>query len=84
MSYEPKKRFAFKRRAGSHRARPLSVSIYPHHERILQHCEAEYQLSRSVLVGLMLEMEQRDGTLRKEMVRRLRCNNWTTQMQEAA
>jgi hypothetical protein len=84
VSYEPKKRFAFQRRAGSSRARPLSVSIYPQHERILEQCELEFNVSRSVLLGLWLELEQRDGMIRKEMVRRLRCNNWTNQIQEAA
>jgi hypothetical protein len=84
VPYEPKKRLAFDRRTGSQRARPLSVSIYPQHERILEQCELEFNVSRSVLLGLWLELEQRDGMIRKEMVRRLRCKNWTTQIQQAA
>ena len=77
MAYTRKKQLAFKRLDGTDRARPLSVSIYPQHERILEHCEVEFQVSRSVLLGLLLEIEQRDAVIRKEMVRRMRCNNWT-------
>jgi hypothetical protein len=84
VAYKPKKRLAFKRRTGSQRARPLSVSIYPQHERILEQCEIEFNVSRSVLLGLWLELEQRDGMIRKEIVRRLRSNTWTTQKQQAA
>jgi hypothetical protein len=84
MSHEPKRRFAFKRRAGTQRARTLSVSIYPHHLRILELCAIEYQLSPSVVVGLLLDTEQRDGIVRKELVRRSPCNLWTTQTEQAA
>jgi len=84
MSCKPKRRFAFKRRAGTEKARPLTVSIYPQHQAILQVRERELNISRSVLLGLMLEIEQRDGLLRKELVRRIRCNHWTDLQKEIA
>jgi hypothetical protein len=84
MSYEPKRRFAFKRGAGAGKARPLTVSIYPEHEGILQRRERQFNLSRSVLLGLLLEIEQRDGLLHPELVRRIRSTSWTTQREQIA
>ena len=84
MRYEPKRRFAFKRRGGPERARPLTVSIYPEHQAILHGRESELNVSRSVLLGLLLEIDQRDGLLRKELVRRIRCNHWTDLQKEIA
>jgi len=82
MSCKPKRRFAFKRRAGTEKARPLTVSIYPQHQAILQVRERELNISRSVLLGLLLEIEQREGLLRPELVRRLRSPNWTGQKEQ--
>ena len=72
MSNETQSRFGFKRRAANGKARPLSVSIYPKHEMILAQREREFNVGRSILIGVLLELEQREGLLRKELVRRLR------------
>ena len=82
MNCKPKRRFAFERRAGTEKARPLTVSIYPQHQAILQMRERELNIGRSVLVGLLLEIEQRDGLLRPELVRRIRSTSWTTEKEQ--
>ena len=52
-------------------AAPLSLSIYPQHLRMLRDRERELNVHRSVLVQLLLEIDQRDGLLRQELVHRL-------------
>ena len=78
MANEPQSRFGFTRRAAHGKARPLSVSIYPKHECILKAREREFSVGRSILIGVLLEIDEREGLLRKELVRRLRPTNWTT------
>jgi hypothetical protein len=76
MAKKRKRQFTFKRGAGSRRAHPLTVSMYPEHEDILRFREREFNVSRSSLLGLLLEIEQREGLLRPELVRRLRSKSW--------
>jgi hypothetical protein len=84
MSCKPKRRFAFKRRAGTEKARPLSVSIYPRHLELLKKREQEFNVSRSTIIGLLLDLETRDGLLRQELVRLSRAPNWTPQVESRA
>jgi hypothetical protein len=50
----------------------LSVSFYPHHREILARREKELNMSRSILLQLLLEIEARDGIARRELLYRLR------------
>ena len=49
----------------------LSVSIYPEHLRILRERERELNVHRSVLLQLLLEIDERDGLLRREVQQRI-------------
>ena len=51
-------------------ARTLTVSLYPRHRDILKRREHELNLHRSVIIQLLLEGEERDGTLRRELIKR--------------
>jgi hypothetical protein len=84
MAYESKRRFAFKRSERGHRARPLTISMYPEHLAILETRQSELNVNRSVLVGLLLEIDEQQGLLPRELVRRLRSTPWTTQKKQAA
>ena len=77
MAYIAKNKFVFERGGQKVLARPLSVSIYPRHLELLKLREQEFNVSRSTIIGLLLDLEMRQGLLRQELVRRLRSQNWT-------
>jgi hypothetical protein len=84
MAYIAKNKFVLERGGQGVLARPLSVSIYPQHLELLAKREQEFNVSRSTLIGLLLDLEMRQGLLRQELVRRLRTPNWTPQVESIA
>ncbi len=66
-------------RARSEKARPLSISIYPAIEQLLRKRERQFNMSRSQLIGVLLEVDSREGLIQKELVRRLAFTDWTKQ-----
>ena len=52
-------------------ARTLTISFYPEHLRVLGERSLELNIPRSILLQLLLEIEQRDGILRRELIARL-------------
>jgi hypothetical protein len=59
------------RSSGSTPARSMSVSLHPHHVRLLSRRESELNLGRSVIVQLLLEADQRLDLVRKELLSRI-------------
>ncbi len=53
-------------------ARTLSVSLYPSHRELLARRERELNIHRSILLQLLLDVEEREGLLRREITDRLR------------
>ena len=53
-------------------ARTLSVSLYPSHHELLARRERELNVHRSILLQLLLDVEEREGLLRRELAHRLR------------
>jgi hypothetical protein len=84
MAYIAKNKFVFERGGQKVLARPLSVSIYPRHLELLKKREQEFNVSRSTIIGLLLDLETRDGLLRQELVRLSRAPNWTPQVESRA
>jgi hypothetical protein len=84
MAYIAKNKFVFERGGQKVLARPLSVSIYPRHLALLQKREQEFNVSRSTIIGLLLDLDMRQGLLPRELVRRLRTPHWTPQKQSKA
>jgi hypothetical protein len=56
-------------------AKQLSVSLYPAHKQTLDQRERELNVGRSILLQMLLEIEQREGLLRRELLNRLRAQN---------
>jgi len=52
-------------------ARALSISLYPSHLETLCQREREFNVPRSILLQILLEVEQRDALLRREVNNRL-------------
>jgi hypothetical protein len=52
-------------------ARTISISLYPEQHAILAQRSAELNLSMSTVIQLLLELEQRDGLLVREVRQRL-------------
>jgi len=52
-------------------ARALSISLYPSHLDTLRQRERELNVPCSILIQLLLEVEQRDALLRRELINRL-------------
>jgi hypothetical protein len=71
MKVAHKKVFAMKRSKCGPAARTWSFSLYPQHARIIRTRESELNLHRSVLVQLLLEVEEKRGLLREELLQRL-------------
>jgi hypothetical protein len=53
-------------------AKALSISFYPQHMDVLARREREFNVHRSILVQLLLEIEAREDLLRRELVSRIR------------
>lgn len=64
-----------KRSAEGAQSASLSLSIYPEHLRILRARERELNVHRSVLLQLLLEIDERDGLLRREVQQRIERNH---------
>jgi hypothetical protein len=71
MKAPPKKVFAMPRSMSGPAAQSWSFSLYPRHARIIRARESELNLHRSVLVQLLLEVEEKHGLVRQELARRL-------------
>ena len=56
-------------------AKTLSFSLFPRHEEILKQRQRELNVPKSLLVQLLLEVESRDGILRRELINRLTSTN---------
>jgi hypothetical protein len=56
----------------------VSVSLYPSHMDVLAEREQLFNLHRSVCIQILLELEQRDGLIRQELLRRLSPTTDTT------
>ena len=52
-------------------AKTMSISFYPQHLAVLQSRERELNVPRSILVQLLLELEEREGLLQRELIARL-------------
>jgi hypothetical protein len=52
-------------------AKTLGISFYPQHVALLRSRERELNVPKSILLQLLLEIEQRDGLLRRELVARV-------------
>jgi hypothetical protein len=52
-------------------ARAFSISLYPSQLDILLKREREFNVPRSILLQILLEVEQRDALLRRELINRL-------------
>ena len=71
MNKAHKKVFATPRSKCGPVARTWSFSLYPQHARVIQARESELNLHRSVLVQLLLEVEEKKGLVREELRERL-------------
>jgi hypothetical protein len=67
----PKKVFAMQRSRSGPAAQSWSFSLYPQHARIIRARESELNLHRSVVVQLLLEVEEKHGLVRQELLQRL-------------
>ena len=56
-------------------AKTVSISFYPKHLAVLLARERELNMSRSVLLQIMMEMEEQKGLLREELIARLTNTN---------
>ena len=52
-------------------ARALSISFYPKHVDLLRLRERQLNVPKSILLQLLIEIEQRDNLLRPELIKRL-------------
>jgi hypothetical protein len=52
-------------------AKTRTFSLYPEHFGVLKQRGLELNISHSILLQLLLEIEQRDGILRRELIARL-------------
>ncbi len=52
-------------------ARSLSVSLYPNHKDILTARARELNCHPSIIMQILLELEERDGLLRPEVIARM-------------
>ena len=66
-----KKQFSHIRSKTGRLAKTITVSLYPEHLRALHVRASELNISKSILLQLLLEIEQRDGILRRELIARL-------------
>ena len=71
MKTANKKVFATPRSRCGPAARTWSFSLYPQHARVIQARDSELNLHRSVLVQLLLEVEEKKGLVREELRARL-------------
>jgi hypothetical protein len=72
MTKTSKKSFAQPKSPTGRLAHSLSFSLYPSHQAILAGREKEFNVQRSILLQILLEIEQREGLLRRELITRLR------------
>ncbi len=76
MKIKPhKSRFGNLRSPGGQVTKPLSFSLYPKHIETLRQRERELNVSRSIIVQILLELERSDGLIRQELISRLTKNN---------
>jgi hypothetical protein len=66
-----KKLFSHIRSKAGRLAKTITVSFYPEHLRALRVRASELNISKSILLQLLLEIEFRDGVLRRELIARL-------------
>jgi hypothetical protein len=66
-----KKLFGQTKSAAGRLAKALSISLYPKHVDVLRQREQEFNAPRRILLQLFLEVEQREGILRRELIARL-------------
>ncbi len=71
MKLVHKKVFAAPRSRSGPAAQTWSFSLYPQHAALIRAREAELNLGRSGLVQLLLEVEEKRGLLREELLQRL-------------
>jgi hypothetical protein len=69
--YRKKKLFGQRKSVEGRLARTLSVSFYPLHICVLETRERELNVHRSILLQVLLEIEERDMLLRRELIARL-------------
>jgi len=72
MAYIRKKGFAHTKSRNGRLAKALCVSIYPNHTDVIQRRMVELDLPKSILIQLLLEVEERDGIIRHEIQRRMK------------
>jgi hypothetical protein len=72
MAYIRKKGFAHPKSRTGRLAKALCVSIYPNHTDVIRRREAELDLPKSILIQLLLDVEERDGIIRQEIQRRMK------------
>lgn len=71
MTTRKKERWTYGQRSAATSARVISFSLYPEQYELLVGREKSLNVGRSFLIRVLLEIEQREELLRKEMVRRL-------------
>ena len=71
-SYTHKKKMARKQSQTGRLAQALSLSLYPDHLSLLQEREREFNIPRSILMQLLLDIERHRGLLRPEIVARIK------------
>jgi hypothetical protein len=71
MKIAHKKVFAMPRSKSGPAARPWSFSLYPQHVRVIRARESELNLHPSVLLQLLIEVEEKQPRLREELRQRL-------------
>ena len=74
MSTPSKRIFRLRKSQNGQRAKAVAISFYPQHLEVLRTRERELNVPRSVIVQLLLELEQKDGLVRRELIARLTGN----------
>jgi hypothetical protein len=82
MAHKPHKKLFSRIRSKTGRlAKTITVSLYPEHLRVLRVRASELNIPGSILLQLLLEIELRDGVLRRELIARLTTPKQETQTQ---
>ena len=72
MQTMPKRLFGHRRSTKGRTVQRLCLSLYPAHHQTLHQRELELNVGRSTLIQILLEVEERNGILRRELLTRLR------------
>lgn len=71
-SYTHKKKMARTQSQTGQLAQVLSLSLYPDHLSLLEEREREFNIPKSILMQLLLDIERGRGLLRPEIVARIK------------